>query len=328
MKIFICSLIFLGMVFSLFGNGEQNEALSNPGPVLTEEVKNIYNLGLKFSINEEESSVFSSIDGIVYRFSRNEDNPTNFGKFLELECSDTYFYNGEERIIKFYILYSNLLEVYASEEGEKIERGTEIGESGGSLFDNNLLICVYTFQKDPYISYLTKSVSTNLLDAHWYNPGFLFNEEYNTFNYFKYREIDLRNFTETIEETRKDTQTIEVMEDNVRFYITLDTRPEEISEDAAVLLEVADNSLSSKYQADFMEFYKTSTEIVVNNTKVILLWPEEFDIYLNDEIGIGNDVYLYGMVSVFNHYDNSLLILVGDFTNNRLETLIDAQYDF
>ena len=137
------------LLFNLFGNGEIDEALSNPGPVLTEEVNNAYNLGLKISIEEQESSVVSSIDGIVYRFSRNEENLSNFGKFLELECSDTYFYNSEERIIKFYILYSNLLEVYVDEEGEKIERGTEIGKSGGSLFNNNLLICIYTFDKDP-----------------------------------------------------------------------------------------------------------------------------------------------------------------------------------
>ncbi len=41
---------------------------------------------------------------------------------------------------------------------------------------------------------------------------------------------------------------------------------------------------------------------------------------------INNDLEI--AISVFNHYDNSILILVGDFTEDRLETLIDMQYEF
>ena len=326
MKVFICSLIFLFIVLNCFAVGQDDEDLSNPGPVLTEEVKNTYNLGLKFSIEEQESSVVSSIDGIVYRFSKVEDNSSNFGRFLELECSDTYFYNEEEKLVKFYILYSNLLEVFADKEGEQIDRGTEIGLSGGNLFDNNLLICIYTFEKDPYISYLTKSVSSNLLNAYWYNPMFLFNEEYNTFNYFKYKEIDLKNYIETLSDSRKDSRTIEILEENVRFFITLDTPLSEITEEASLLLEAANNSLSSKFEADFLEYYNLAAEYMINDTKLILLWPEDFDLYLSEEIGIGNDLYLYGMISAYNHYDNSVLLLVGDFTTDKLENLIDEQY--
>ncbi len=328
MKVFICLLIFFLYVFNCFAGGQDDEDLSNPGPFLTEEVESMYNLGLKFAIDEQDSSIISSIDGIVYRFSKLEDNSSNFGRFLELESSDTYFYNGEEKLVKFYILYSNLLEVFADKEGEQIDRGTEIGLSGGTLFDNNLLICIYTFEKDPYISYLTKSVSSNLLNTYWYDPMFLFNEEYNTFNYFKYEEIDLKNYIETLSDSGEDSRTIEILEKNIRFFITFDTPLSEITEQTSLLLEAANNSLSSKFETDFLEYYKHSTEYMINDTKLILVWPEDFDLYLSEEIEIGNDLYIYGMISTYNHYDNTVLVLVGDFTTDRLENLIDKQYGF
>ena len=157
---------------------------------------------------------------------------------------------------------------------------------------------------------------------------FLFNEEYNTFNYFKYKEIDLKNYIETLSDSRKDSRTIEILEENVRFFITLDTPLSGITEEASLLLEAANNSLSSKFEADFLEYYKLATEYMINDTKLILLWPEDFDLYLSEEIGIGNDLYLYGMISAYNHYDNSVLLLVGDFTTDKLENLIDEQYEF
>jgi hypothetical protein len=328
MKKAVYLILILAVNFNLLSEGMQEEELSNPGPFLTDDIKNQYNLGMKFSVNENSSSVYSSIDGVVYRFSRNEDNLTNFGKFVEIECSDFYFYNNEEKIVKFHIIYSNLSEVFIEKQGDEIKRGTEIGKSGGSLFNNNLLICIYTFKKDPYICYLTKSVPENLLDVYWYNPGFLYDEECSTFNYFKYREINLENFVESKIEVSENSRKIEIIEENVRFSAVLTEMPGAVSENALIMLESANNLLGEKYGADFLDYYKTSTELIINNTPVYLLWPEGFELYLYDEIGAGNNVYIYGMVTAFNHLENSILLLAGDFTDNRLETLIEAQYNF
>lgn len=301
----------------IFGIGlyAQDYTLKSLNFVLTKEVNDIFQIGVTLDSSNSDS-VISMYKGTVVDLNRESNNSTNLGKYVEVVTEFNYFYLGEEKKVDVHMVYSNLS--YIPEEisvGYKIETQTSIGvakkRSSPLMKNNDLMISMYTLDREFYLEYYTSQVSNKVLDLHWYSIVNVLYRRIPNPDIFQYEEINTEKINfESLEINKR-----------IRFYYKLEEYPS-IQDPvyvklfmSAALVGLIPNYQNRNYS--YVEYIKKS------NSKILLLWPEAVVNDYKEKKLKGKEIYLFGRKVAQN--DDGILIVLDLSSDLSPEEIIKLQ---
>lgn len=294
-KVFCLFLFILGI--NLYA---QEYTLKSLDFVLTKEVNDIFQLGVTLDSSNSDS-IISMYNGTVVDLNRESNNPTNLGKYVEVVSQFTYYYLGEEQKVDIHMVYSNLS--YISEEnsvGYKIETPTSIGaakqKSSPLMKNNDLMISMYTLNKEFYLEYYTSQASNKVLDLYWYSIMNILYRRIPNPDIFQYEEIDI---------SKTDFESLNINK-RVRFNYLLSEYPSiQDSDFVKLYMSAALSGLIPNYQN---QNYSYVGYIKNSKSKIMLLWPENVVKNYKEKNLKGKEIYLFGR-KVAQNEDGILIVL-------------------
>ncbi|MBN2628038.1 MAG: hypothetical protein JXA95_15325 [Spirochaetales bacterium] len=248
---------------------------------------------------------------------------TNLGKFVELKSSN----NNEE----FFLIYGMLSEIN-NDIGNKIKINTNdyIGKTGptgeiSSIYsDANIVIAVYTMEKNVNLERIIGSQSFYQYGVYWYDPSFVINKEIKeeteeNYDVNRYSKIELNEFLELFNRSPGFTDFGPTL---LNMPIDLQEMPSLISEDdLAKIKKIYDYANNSSYQN--IDLYKY---------KIVLNYPSPADFseyctvevfiqaelvpFIENEYSIGEKMYINYLMSYIDVFQQETSILVTGIGHN------------
>ena len=309
-SIFCIFLFVLGI-----GLYAQDYSLKSLNFVLTKEVNDVFQLGVTLDSSNSDS-VISMYQGTVVDLSRDSNNSTNLGKYVEIVSEWNYYYLGEEKKVDVHMVYSNLSSIPEDlTVGYKISTQKSIGvakEKSSPLMKNNdLMISMYTLDREFYLEYYTSQVSNKVLDLHWYSIVNILYRRIPNPNIFLYEEINT---------SKTDFETLDLNK-RIRFHYLLSEYPS-IQDSAFVKLYMSAvlSGLIPNYQN---QNYSYVGYIKDSKTKILLLWPEAVVNNYKAKNLQGKEIYLFGRKVAQN--EDGILIVIDLSSDLSPEDIIKLQ---
>ena len=146
-------------------------------PYITKESESELNRGIALNVSAPTALYPIYKSGIVMNTSDNNDDPRNYGKYIETFTEISYEVNGEKLTDLIFIIYSNL-ESIDVKQGDTFTGETRLGTAFGDgtpIYPDSpdLYIYMYTMDMSPYLLKMTKGGFIDSEDAIWWDPGFL-----------------------------------------------------------------------------------------------------------------------------------------------------------
>jgi hypothetical protein len=320
----ILLLLFLGAHFAIAQVARDHE-----GPVLTQEAWQEYQIGVTIGPGVNDAQVYAPMDGTLVRFSKEENNPSGFGRFIELEHVFEYYFDGKRRHFTLYSILANLAEVHVSDIGQELNAGDVLGSLGAThtLFStDDLVFCLYASELNLYFSYLTGTKPHWSVGYYWYSPNKLFFSEKKPFDYFQFYEIELPKglfsfHNRLLQENRSSKNTLYFF-NHIRFPLTLPEQPQ--SRDGQWDDLLSESRLTT--EIEIRSLYTHFNDIQLESFRLIIFWQQGFDNYLLNEYRVGEELHIYGYLFAYDDADNSFYFLARDFNFERPENLVRRIY--
>lgn len=277
--LFLYLLCLSGFAFS------EDYSLKSLNFILTKEVNDIFSIGVTLE-TPKNSNTISMYHGKIVDLNRNDDNPTNLGKYVEVVSKFDYYFEGAMKSVDAHMIYSNLTSI-----PENVNIGDEIttqktigiaGEKSSPLMNtNDVMISMYTLHKEFYLEYYTSNYSEHVSGLYWYSIVNVLYRRIPNPNIFNYEEIDIQN-------TNFEELSINKA---VRFRYVLTDYPKIQDPD---YLKLYISAVLSGLIPDYQNLNYSFVGYIKNSqNKIMLLWPEKLvERYKEKELQ-GKEIYLF-----------------------------------
>jgi hypothetical protein len=146
-------------------------------PYITIESEKELNRGISLKVTEPADVYPFFGSGVVMNTGSSNDDPRNYGKYIETFTEISYEVEGEKLTDLIFIVYSNMRSINVK-QGDIIDAKTVIGTAFGEGTpvypdSTDFYIYLYTMDLSPYLLKMTKGGFINSEDALWWDPGFL-----------------------------------------------------------------------------------------------------------------------------------------------------------
>ncbi len=252
-------------------------------------------------------------------------NDPQGGKRVIIEVTIKYYYENNEKDLKYQMIIGSLLEVSA--KIGKIKEGDPIGKQSGESY-----IIARVTKLDPFLVITSENYPYKNGDYWWISPDWLI---YNVPQRLSFREVDslkaavedfynrwarerefenkenLKEKGESIDD-RYEVETIHFFPDldRIRTKIVLNEYPKPIEDFTGI-------STTEKFIFNSSGFnkFQSNLDINVKSYDVVLLWQTGFDEYLKKEYKLGNPIWIYGSIMTLDHINKRILVFVRDFSS-------------
>ncbi len=259
MKINMKLSIILILCLYLSSNiiAEEINKLDGKGVII--DFKDGKNFGIGFRTDAYEQ-VKSFKEGTLNRYSNDPNNNTNLGIFCEIKVA--------ENNTDYYVIYAMLSELNNNLNNKNLMKQDEIiGKTGPTgpltkiFTDANVVIAVYTFNKNIELESLSGSPAFKQFGVYWYNPSFIMNRktvEKSKYDESRYKKIELNEFIELF---NKSPGRSEYGAKLLNMKIDLQNMPVPIDEnDYKNIVEVHKNANVNDQK--FIDLYKYKIELI------------------------------------------------------------------
>ena len=146
-------------------------------PFITPDTEKELNRGISIKVPKSAAVYPLYNSAVVINIGTDNDDPRNFGKYVETYTELSYEVKGEQITDLIFMIYSNLESINVK-QGDVINGRTLIGKAFGDgtpIYpdSNDLYIYLFTLEMSPYLLKMTNGAFINTEEAFWWDPSFL-----------------------------------------------------------------------------------------------------------------------------------------------------------
>ncbi len=329
------SVCFSLLIVSCGTNGRMTKLQNRPlaasqtsyaldeGPIINlQEVRDGFHFGLGLNIEAKKAvDVYAMFGGKVHRYSKDPNNSTNLGTFIELEHEIT---DGQKEKRQYYTCYCLLSDILV-EPGQTVVEGQRIGMTGPSgplediINDTILIIAVYSFEILNDLEKELKTTAYYRFGVYWYDPSLWLSKkeeddkDSSSFDHTSYSSTTLEELITiakgNMSEDRSSFTSYGMRKH--RISTSLADFPQDIaSESAAELvlyskLHNIPQSFTNLFGSQIMQYF--------DEVNVVFLVQSSLIPSMREELSLPEIIDLYVIFGFYDETRKNLYLLVNDF---------------